>query len=180
MPQAAAHILFPLIIMSLIRDYYIDKKNRKSFPLHYVLIAGIAGIIPDLDILAYWILYFFGFSINEIHRTFMHSIFVPIIFLILALATIRVKEFSFRRSKLRWSIIFVMLAFGSFLHLVLDSLLHGSIIPFYPLNSWVFGIDLFGLLPPGLEGLAAPCLDAGLIIIYLIYLELKHRISDFI
>ena len=47
MPQAAAHILITIILIALIRDFYIRKK--KKFPLHYVLIAGLGGILPDLD-----------------------------------------------------------------------------------------------------------------------------------
>lgn len=180
MPQAAAHILVPLIIMSLIRDFWIKKKGKKSFPLHYVLIAGIAGIIPDLDVLAYWGLYFAGFTIEQVHRTFLHSIFIPLIFLILALLTNHRNIPQLGRHKLKLSLVFLMIALGTTIHLILDALLAGYIMPFYPLSTIAIGLNLFSYLPSSLEAIAAPCLDAGLIIIYLIYLEVKHKISDFI
>jgi hypothetical protein len=66
------------------------------------------------------------------------------------------------------------------MHLFLDALFHGGIIPFYPFYNGVFGNDLFGYLPLSLEKIASPCLDAGLLIVYFVNLELKHKISDFI
>ncbi len=180
MPQAAAHILIPLLILSLIRDFYVSRKGKKKFPLHYVLIGGIAGIIPDLDIVAYWFLNFFGFTLNQIHRTSFHSIYIPIIFLLLGFITYNVRISELGRHKLKLHIIFYLLAFGSLVHLILDATLAGYIIPFYPLSNFAVGLNLFGLLPISLQSLAAPSLDAGLLIIYLIYLEWKHKISDFI
>ena len=82
MPQAITHILIPLILVGLFRDYFV--KNKKIFPLHYVLIAGIAGLIPDLDVAAYYLLSFFGYTLNEVHRTFSHNIFVPKILFFIA------------------------------------------------------------------------------------------------
>ena len=144
MPQAAAHILIPLLLMSIIRDIYI-KRTQKSFPLHYVVIAGIAGAIPDLDIAAFWILNFFEFTLQEVHRTFAHTIFVPLIFIILGLVFHRTNLHlcRIRKHTLRLNMLFYMLAFGSFVHLLLDGIFHGSIIPLYPLSSFIIGLDLF-------------------------------------
>ncbi len=180
MPQAAAHILIPLILASIIRDFHIRRKSRKSFPLHYVLIAGIAGIIPDLDIAAFWILNFFGFTLQQIHRTFMHTIFIPLIFFIMFLVFHNTNIKTLGRHKLKLSIIFLMLAFGSIMHLLLDATLSGQVMPFYPLSNLAIGLNLFGYLPYALEEIAAPSLDGGLLILYLIYLEVRHKISDFI
>ena len=180
MPQAAAHILIPLIIGSIYRDYYINGKDRRRFPLHYILILGIAGIVPDLDVVAFWILNFFGFTFNQIHRTFAHTIFVPLIFLFLAVVFNKTKIRELGRHKLKLSLVFLMIAIGIFSHLALDSIFAGHIVPFYPFSMYSIGLNLFGYLPSTLEMLAAPSLDAGLIIIYLIYLEYKHKISDFI
>lgn len=179
MPHAAAHILIPLLIVSFFRDFYAKKKNKK-FPLHYALLAGIGGIIPDLDIAAFWILNFFGFTIQQVHRTFAHTIFVPLIFLILAIIFAKLNISELGRHKLKVNMIFLMLAFGSFIHLALDALLQGYVRPFYPFSLFSVGLDLFGFLPLELEKIAAPSLDAGLLILWLVYLELKHKISDFI
>ena len=91
MPTAVLHILVPLVLIALFRDFILAKKKKQFFPLHYVLIAGIAGLLPDIDIIAFYILHFFGFSISEVHRTFTHSIFLPIIFIILFYAFTKIK-----------------------------------------------------------------------------------------
>ncbi|MBU0760230.1 MAG: metal-dependent hydrolase [Nanoarchaeota archaeon] len=117
MPQAVLHILVPLVLAALFKDWYESKKGKGTFPLHYVLIAGLAGLIPDIDIIAFWILYFFGFSLLEVHRTFAYTIFVPLIFLALALAFKNARIKQIRKHKLKLSVIFLMIAFGAFVHL---------------------------------------------------------------
>ncbi len=179
MPQAVAHILIPLIILALFRDWYNSKKDKR-FSLHYILIGGIAGILPDIDVAAFWVLHFFGFTFEQVHKTILHSSFIPLIFFILffALRNVRLKELG--RHKLKLNIIFLMLFVGSLSHLILDSLFGEPFSPFYPLKDSEIGINLVSFLPVPLQGLAMPSLDAALLIIWLIYLELKHKISDFI
>ncbi len=53
MPQAVTHVLIALIIGSFVRDFYIKKKDKKKFPLHYILILGVAGLLPDIDVAVY-------------------------------------------------------------------------------------------------------------------------------
>jgi membrane-bound metal-dependent hydrolase YbcI (DUF457 family) len=175
MPQAATHIIITLIAASIIRDFYAGKNK---FPLHYVFIAGLAGLLPDLDITAYWILNFFGFALNEVHRTFTHTLFLPALFLILAFLAgeYSFKAFGKRHMTLRG--IFLMIAFGSFMHLVLDASLAGLIRPFYPVSNFAVGFSIIAYLPDRLKNLFFPCLDAALLVIWLVYLELKHKISD--
>ena len=52
MPQAVVHVLFAIIALDLVRDYLI--KDKKKFPLHYVFIGGVAGLLPDIDIPVFW------------------------------------------------------------------------------------------------------------------------------
>ncbi|MFA5258865.1 MAG: metal-dependent hydrolase [Candidatus Pacearchaeota archaeon] len=181
MPQAAAHILIPLIFISLFRDYLIrkNKKWKKQFPFHYVLIAGISGVIPDIDVLAFWVLNFFGFSYQEVHRTFMHTIFIPFIFLFIGILFIKSNHL-IGKHKLKLSVIFFIISLGCFSHLILDSIFQGYIMPLYPFLDYSIGLSLFSYLPKPLEIIAAPSLDSGLIIIWLIYMELQHKISDLI
>src|SRR3989344_7222949 len=82
MPQAVTHIIIALIAGSLIRDYAV--KEKKRLPLHYILILGIAALLPDIDVAIYWILHWFGFTLSEVHRTFSHNLFVPLLFLAIA------------------------------------------------------------------------------------------------
>ena len=48
MPYAVTHVLVAIILAEIIRDYIV--KDKKKFPLHYILIAGIAGLLPDVDV----------------------------------------------------------------------------------------------------------------------------------
>jgi len=177
MPQAVTHILVALILVELFRDYFI--KDKKKFPLHYVLIAGIAGLLPDIDIIAYWLLYFFGFSLDEVHRTFTHTLFFPLLFLVLALITTKVKAGITSKHHLKLNIVFIMIAIGSFIHLILDSIFAGTIMPFYPFSYSSFGLNLVSLLPETLANLAMPSLDAAILVLWLIHEEYKHKISRF-
>jgi len=180
MPEAVTHILVPLILMALIRDFYLRKKDKKHFPLHYVLIAGLAGLLPDVDVLAFWVLGNFGFAFDSIHRTFTHTFVLPLVFLILFFVFHNVKVKELGRHKLKISIICLMIAFGTFTHLILDWIFWGVIFPVYPFSSLGTGLNIVSALPVNLQWLFFPSLDAILLVFWLIYLEVKHRISDFI
>lgn len=180
MPEAVTHVLLPLILMAFVRDYYIRKKDRKKFPLHYVLIAGIAGVAPDLDIAAYWILHFFGFTLGEVHRTFTHTIFVPLIFLALFALFWRVETKPVGRHNLKLHLIFLMIAYGCLFHIILDFIFSGTIRPLYPFSEIAIGLNLVRYLPQPLDRIFFPCFDAALLMCWLIYVEWKHKISDFI
>jgi len=180
MPQGVTHVLIALILASFIRDFYISKKDKKNFPLHYVLIAGIAGLLPDLDIITFWILNFFGFTLSEVHRTFTHTLFLPIILLIIGILTLNLKNHTLGRHHLNLHMIFFMLALGSFIHLILDTGIAGTIRPFYPLSNIAVGWDITSIMPYPLNNLFFPSLDAVLLVLWLLYVEWKHRISDFI
>lgn len=180
MPLAVTHILVPLIIMALIRDIYIKNKDKRKFSLNYVLIAGISGIIPDLDIAAFWILYFFDFTFEQVHKTILHSLSIPLLFLLLFILFKKANTSRIGKRKLKLNIIFLMMAFGSFIHLILDAIFGELIIPFWPFNNLALGINFITYLPNELQWMFLPMLDGLLLIIWLIYLEFKHKISDFI
>lgn len=176
MPQAVTHVLIALILADIIRDYII--KDKRKFPLHYVLIAGIAGLLPDIDILLLWIMKLFTtVSYYEVHRLVTHSFIWPLFFLVLALLTANAKIPFLGKHKLKLNWIFYMLALGIFTHLILDSLFAGLITPFWPFSAERFGL---GLIKNSLDGTLLPGLDAILLIAWLIHEELKHKISDFI
>ena len=180
MPHAVTHFLIPAILVALFRDFYLRKRDRRKFPLHYVLIAGLAGLLPDGDIAVYYVLSFFGFAMNEIHRTFSHTLFVPIIFLALSGIFIKAKSRELGKHKLKLSAIFAVVAFGTFMHLALDGTIDGKILPFYPLSYYSFGINLLQLVPTQLQDTLIPSIDALLLVLWMVYLELRHKISDFI
>src|SRR3989338_2992064 len=88
MPQAVMHILLAIIVLDLFRDYMV--KNKKEVPLSFIFIGGIAGLLPDIDIPLFWLVNnFLGIQVEWFHRTFSHSIFFPLIFLIVSLVIYR-------------------------------------------------------------------------------------------
>ena len=177
MPQAVTHFLIPVILLELFRDFFV--KDKKAFPVHYVFIGGLAGLLPDLDIAVYYILSFFGFTLEEVHRTFSHNLFVPLIFVILGLLAYGFKNKELGRHHLKLKNIFFVIAFGVFIHLVLDAIFLGRIMPFYPLSTYSIGFDLLNKVPVPWQSTIMPSLEAILLVLWMIYLEMKHKISEF-
>ncbi|MBM3232166.1 metal-dependent hydrolase [Candidatus Pacearchaeota archaeon] len=180
MPQAVTHVLVSIILLSIFRHIY-HKKTNKKFPLQYVLIGGLAGVIPDLDIALFWIIYYLGYTLEQVHRTFIHTLFIPLIFLALAFISKLTIKRKIGRNKLSISIIFILFAFSSLIHLILDATLAGYIMPLYPLSLVEVGTGFpFTMLPEHLAIFFLATLDGVLFILWILYLELKHKISDFI
>jgi membrane-bound metal-dependent hydrolase YbcI (DUF457 family) len=178
MTQAVTHVLVTIILFSLFRDFCV--RDKKKFPLHYVLIGGIASLMPDIDVAAYYILSFFGFTMQQVHRTFSHDIFVVLLFVILGLIFYRFNTKELGRHHLKLHNVFFVIAFGVFMHLFLDALVAGVIMPFYPFSHYTIGVYLVNILPEAWRGSIIPSLDAVLFVLWLVYMELKHKISDFI
>ena len=179
MPYAVAHFLTGIVLVDLFRDYFI--KNKKKFPLHYVLVGGLGGVLPDLDVLLFYILSFFGTEYHDIHRTFTHTLLFVGIFIFLGVLTFHLKEKKLRKHHLKLSTIFFVLAFGILTHVILDALLVGEIMPLYPFSTQLVGLNLVArIVPASWLGSFFNSLDAALLIIWICYLELKHKVSDFI
>ena len=169
MPQAVVHVLVVIILLDIIRDFIL--KNKRSIPLSFIFIGGIAGLLPDIDIPFYWLFKnFLHLPVEWFHRTFTHSIFFPIIFLIIALIFVLLKN-------KRYSLLFSIITFGVVMHLVLDAIFAGQIRLFYPFSQLSFGLNLFSR--GGLDAIA-PGVDAILFLGWLFYIEWRHKISDFI
>jgi len=178
MPTVVFHLLVPIFLAAIFRDFLI--KNKNKFPLHYVLIAGIGGVLPDIDVLVYIILGFFNYSFLDIHRTITHSIFMPLIFIILSAISVPLKNKTLGKHKLRLHWIFLALAFGIISHIALDYTIQGKINLFSPISNQQIGLNLINYLPLHIQGFAIPLLEGVLLLLYFIYLEWKHKISDFI
>lgn len=178
MPQAVTHFLIPVILLEIFRNLFV--KYKTSFPVHYVFIGGLAGLLPDFDVAAYYVLSFFGFTINEVHRTFSHNIFVPLFFVLLAVIFYKFKNKELGKHHLKLSKIFLVIAFGISIHLLLDMIVQGYVAPFYPILNGSVGLNLIKFFPCAWQNTIIPTLDAVLLILWMIYLEVKHKISDFI
>jgi membrane-bound metal-dependent hydrolase YbcI (DUF457 family) len=179
MPFATTHILIAIILIELFREYFI--KNNKKFPRYYILIAAIGGILPDLDLAAYYILSFFDFTFAQIHRTFSHTIFIPLILFFIGIFILffGIKSSALCKKHINLHISFFILSGGMLLHLILDAMLSGSIIPFYPFSDYFIGLNLINLFPENWRNLIAPTIDGILLIFWLFWMEFKLKIDDY-
>ena len=177
MPFAITHILAAILLIELYREYF---SSSKKLPRYYILIAAIGSMIPDLDIAAYYVLYSFGFSFEQIHKTFFHTIFIPLILLLISLffykTGIKNKELS--KKHLKISSIFFIFAGASLLHLMLDSLFT-EVMLFYPFSLHEFGINIIKFVPEGLNFFVCPTLDGILLFLWIFWMEFKLKISRY-
>ena len=178
MPFAVTHILAAVILIELFREYFI--KDKQKFPRYYILIAAIGGIIPDLDFLAYYILSFFGFTFEQIHRTFFHTLFIPLILFLIGifLWKMEIKNSKIGKMHMKLPVIFFIFTSGSILHIFLDMLTYPVRI-FYPLSTITIGTNLLNLFPEQLQWLILPTLDGILLFFWLFWMEFKLKISDY-
>ncbi len=175
MPYAVTHILLTIIAVDLFRDYIA--KHKKYFTLNTIFVAGIAGLLPDIDIPLSW---FFNVIMHApvpsilAHGGITHTPFFGLIFLLPAL-------YFWRNKKHKFSMYFFVVSFGVFLHIFLDYLLgggmHDGIMVFWPLATTGFKIHLLNGL--GLNDVPQ-ALDASILLFWLWHEEIKHKIKDFI
>ena len=184
MPQAVAHILVLIILISLFRDWYLKRGQKRNFSSHYILIAALGGVLPDIDFIFSIFLWLGGAENWYIHKTFTHSLFIPIglfvLFLIFRPFKAKARICNIGRHKLKLATIFLILAVGALIHIFLDSLVGGPVFFFYPLSQIDYGLYLTDYLPSELQGMATALLDGILLVLWMIYLEVKHKVSEFI
>lgn len=167
MPNPTTHILVPLISADLYRDYFAKKK----FKLFFILVAGIAGLLPDIDIAIWWVLNLLYKVPKElVHRQFTHTIFIPLLFLLVAMLW---------RKNRQALLLFGMVAFGSFTHIVLDMILQGKIMPIYPFSTFSMGFS-FAALSTKETNVFFTLIDGLLLGGWLIHEYAKRMIRDFI
>lgn len=167
MPAAVTHVVVSIVVVDLFRKYVLKKKD---FPLYLILLAGIAGLLPDIDVLVYWILQSFGTaSLLAIHRNFTHTLVIPVLFLLFALIFWK-KETVFH--------IFLVLSAGWTIHVLLDALLSGTMPLFYPFSSALYGLNLIPF--DSLSGTFYYGLDAIVLVLWLIYEYFAQNMRDYI
>ena len=168
MPAAVTHVIVAIVIVDLFRKYVLKKKN---FPLYLILIVGIAGLLPDLDILFYWIFNLItGVQIFEVHRLFSHTLLIPFIAFVIAVGV-----WTFWT---KFAHILFAFSAGYTIHLVLDSTLSGKLALLYPLTTMQYGLNLI----PGsiLSGTFYLGLDAIILISWLVYEYFAKNIKDYV
>src|SRR3989338_6852819 len=104
MPLAVTHVLLTIIIVGLYRDYVT--KHKHYFSLYTIFIAGVAGLLPDIDIPLAWILRAFGFAFPLWeHGGFTHTPVFALLFLVPGLLFLK-------KGRHRMSMYFFVISFG--------------------------------------------------------------------
>ena len=164
MPNAVTHVIVAIVLIDLVRDYLFKKKG---FPLYLVLIGGIFALLPDLDVLAGWIL-----GTLEYHRVFTHNFIVPLVFGLVTLGL-----WYFFRKKEYWKWVLVA-GVGYLIHVLLDLIFSGYVYPLWPFSAFQYGLQL---VPYSLfGGTIYAGIDAMILIVWLVHEYWQHNIRDYI
>ena len=169
MPYTTTHVLIAIILIELFREHFF--KNNKKFPRYYILIAAIAGIFPDLEYI---------FLYPDLQRAFLHSLFIPLIFLLIGIFILKfdIKHKSIRKRHLKLSFIAFIFSAGSLLHIFLDVILRDGVNLLYPFTDSLVGFNLLSLIPLS-QNLSLIILDTILIFFWIFWMEFKLKISDY-
>jgi membrane-bound metal-dependent hydrolase YbcI (DUF457 family) len=172
MPLAVTHVLLTIIALDLYRDYVT--KDKKKFSLWTVLIGGIAGLLPDIDIPLNYVLSNFGMHLQLLeHGGITHTPFFGMIFLVPA-------AIFWMANKHRLSTIFVAISFGIIFHFFLDFLIGGGaeagVAALWPFSDQTFKV----FLAAGYNFPISAGLDAIILLAWLFHEYKRHKIKDFI
>ncbi len=162
MAYAVTHIITTIVILDIFRHYVF---NKKRFPRYLIVVGGIAGLAPDLDIPLTWLYNVFIDGSVNLHRLFTHSFFFPAAFVLLAL-------FLWYYKNAKWAKISAVIAFGWLFHILLDWL-YGSTKGFlWPLEATLpaVGWNLYPL---------SPSIDAILLVLWLVHEEAHSYVKDY-
>ena len=165
MALAVTHIILTIALLDIFRHYVFSKRK---FPRYLLVVGGIAGLLPDIDVPLGWMLSIFSGITVDVHRIFTHSIlFVPL-FLILGAV------FQYQYRNLKWSKIFYVIAAGWFMHLALDCLYGGS----WSSILWPFSTS-FSFCPGWNVYPYASGIDALILVGWLLHEEMHNYIIDY-
>ena len=169
MPLAVTHVLLTIITIDLYRDYIA--KNKKLFSLHTIVLGGIAGLLPDIDIPLGWIGQYFGISI--VHGSITHTPWFALLFFIPGLIFLH-------KGNKKNAVIYFVIGFGVLLHIFLDWFLGGGmregVMWLFPFSMQAFKLHILGEIGDNV----AAGIDAVLLLGWLWHEEVRHKIRDFI
>ena len=165
MPFAVTHVLASILLIDLFRKIVLKKKD---FPLYLVLIGGVAGLLPDIDFIVFWILELFtSLDTSTVHSTYTHSLVIPLVLLLIAVALWKYKKAAH---------VFLVTSAGYTIHLLLDALFAKKPL-FFPFSSTGLGLTL---VPSSMLTTVYMSIDAVLLVTWLIYEWKTKNIKDYI
>ena len=164
MALAVTHIIVTIVILDLFRHYFFTKKK---FPRYLLVIGGIAGLLPDIDIPITWLYRIIMNTTDTLHGAFTHSIAFPIILVTIGFVL-------YQQDNIKWSKIMYVVAAGWFFHLILDCLYGG-----YTTFLWPQQIATTFCPEWGVQKHAAD-IDAIILLAWLVHEEIHKKIKDYI
>jgi membrane-bound metal-dependent hydrolase YbcI (DUF457 family) len=175
---ATTHVIIPLVIVDLIRDYFLKHKHRRLIPRKYVFFIGVGGILPDIDIAIAYLFNFLNLELPRIlrHGRITHSIFLAIFLFVVSALLWRGTKFSKGPSKKKhhhWFLVSTLIAIGILSHILLDGFA-GDTTPYYPLSK----MAAFGAQRIYQDAMIS--IDAVILILWLFHEEWRHNIKRFI
>ncbi len=165
MALAVTHVIGAIIILDLIRHYVVGKKK---FPRYLVVVGGLAGLAPDLDIPLGWFMSLLTGSQVSLHGAFSHSVIFIGIFVLMGV----VRHY---QDDEKWAKIFYVIAAGWFIHILLDCAFNS-----YETFLWPFEFNTQALCPPRLDSMFRTGIDAILLVAWIVHEEVHNRIKDYI
>ena len=174
MPLAVTHVLTSIISVDLYRDYVA--KHKKYFTLHTIFLAGLFGLLPDIDVVIRIIANFFKFSVHPLiqHGGITHTPFFAFLFLIPGFIL-------WKKKKHKQAVYFYVATFAILLHIFLDYFIGGGgyegIMWLFPFSTQSWKLHLLYAFDMKDIPMA---LDAIILLGWLWHEEIKHKISDFI
>jgi len=170
MPLAVTHVISTVVLVDLYRDYIT--RHKHYFSLGTVFLAGLAGLLPDIDIPLGWVLKLFGLSLQ--HGGYTHTLAFRLLFLIPGLVL-------WQRKKHKPAVAFFVVSFGIFLHILLDYALGGGayegVMWLWPISTQAFKLHLLRRL--SINNIPN-ALDAIILLAWLYHEEAAHKIRDYI
>jgi membrane-bound metal-dependent hydrolase YbcI (DUF457 family) len=166
MPNAVMHVILTIIVVDVFRDYFLPKQYLNKFPRWMVLFAGIAGLIPDIDMPISWVYDLITGSSFTFHGGISHSYIIAVVILFIA-------GFFYAKNQNTIALLFALLSFGYGFHITLDVVFLGTYMPFLPFSDYTFPSRGFSY-----EQMAG--FDALLLVAWLVHEEIKHKLTDYI
>ncbi|MGC9310385.1 MAG: metal-dependent hydrolase [Candidatus Aenigmatarchaeota archaeon] len=166
-------MLLTIVALDLYRDHFT--RHKRYFTTNTLLVAGIAGLLPDIYIILSAAVSGLGYSIPLLgHGGVTHTPVFGLIFLLPA-------AYFWRKEQHKKAVLFAALSFGILFHIFLDFLLVGGsfegIMLFWPVSVAAFKIHLLSRF--GMSAVPA-ALDAIILLGWLWHEQREHKIRDYI
>ncbi|HLC81131.1 MAG TPA: metal-dependent hydrolase [Candidatus Nanoarchaeia archaeon] len=159
MALAVTHVLVVIFVLDIFRHYVF---GVKKFPRYLLVVGGIAGLLPDIDIPLGWI------AGSDLHGLFTHSLIFVLIFLFFGLISVYQKEIE--RAKWFWAI-----TAGWLIHILLDCGFNA-----YSTFLWPLPIDTLAFCPESFLGpYYGASIDAVILVAWLVHEEAHKKIKDY-